>query len=62
MAEHNIKPLERVSRDEVRLLAQAAANRGEPLAQANVFPDGTANHRHFAHDYRERARALGIGH
>ena len=62
MIEHAIKPLARVSRDELRLLAQAAANRGEPLAQANVFAPGSANHRLFEHDYRERARALGITH
>lgn len=53
-----IKPLHTLSRQEVREMAQAAAERGDPLDHANVFAPGTANHDHFNTDYRQHANAL----
>ena len=55
----HIKPLAHVTRDEVRLMARAAADRGESLAAANVFAIGSAHHRHFEQHFLERERALG---
>lgn len=55
---HHIKPLSLVTREEVRLLAQAAAERDEPLDTANIFAHGSDHHRHFRCDFLQRQRAL----
>ncbi|CAN5298406.1 hypothetical protein BH10PSE16_BH10PSE16_01130 [soil metagenome] len=47
----HIKPLAHVTHAEVIALAQAAANRQEPLDDANVFEIGTNNHAVFNTEY-----------
>lgn len=47
--DHSIKPLDRLSINEIYELAKGAALRGEPLEQANVF-EGHARDA-FAHVY-----------
>ena len=54
-----IKPLTQATRSEVRALAQAAANRDEPLDTANVFPVGTVKRLQFINDYHDQIEALG---
>ena len=53
-----IKPLTQATRDEVRALAQAAANRDEALDTANVFPIGTDHHAVFTTEYLAQFSAL----
>lgn len=55
---HQVIPLDKVSREDIRDMAHAAADNGVPLAEANRFEVGGANHRHFEHDYLERSCAL----
>ncbi len=54
----SIKPLESLSRDEVRELAQSAADRSEPMEHANPFDPDSRNGLHFQRDYQERSRDL----
>ena len=55
---HQIKLLHRATREEVSLMAHAAAERGELLATANVFEDGTPNWTLFIREYLAHADAL----
>ena len=54
-----IKSLHQVTRAEITALAHAAAERGEPVAEANPFMRGSANWSAFNLDYFERRLALG---
>lgn len=56
---NDIKPLHLATREEITALAQAAAERGEPIEQANPFMRGSANWQAFNLDYFERRYALG---
>lgn len=51
---HAIKPLHALTRAEVRALAVAAADRGEPVATANPFEPGTHSFDWFQAEYRHR--------
>lgn len=51
---HAIKPLHRATSADVRILARAAAERGEPPDAANVFPVGTNNHAVFTTEWMAR--------
>lgn len=53
-----IKPLTQATRAEVLALAQTAANCGEPLDAANVFPVGTVQRLQFMNDYHDQIDAL----
>ena len=53
-----IKPLHTLTRSEIRELAHAAAERGEPVAEANPYPADSTNGINFQHDYQERALEL----
>ena len=55
---HSIKPLHLVTREEVCLMANAAAERAELLDTANVFAADTSNHALFAREYLAYANAL----
>lgn len=55
---HAIRPIESLSRAEVRELAHAAVERCDQ--QANPFEPGTANHRHYEHDFYAAVRELEI--
>ena len=55
---HSITTLEHVSREAIRDMAHAAAERGEHLADANPFPVGSRNNDHFALDFHQRDREL----
>lgn len=55
---YQINPLHLVSREEVRLMANAAAERGELLDTANVFAVNTPDHALFAREYLVHASAL----
>ena len=55
---NNIRPLHTLDRGEVRELAHAAAERDEPLQQANKFEPGTQAHAWFELAYQERALQL----
>lgn len=54
----HIKPISKLSREEIRDLARAAADRGQPLAEANVCEPDTADYKHFEFNYLERSCAL----
>lgn len=47
-----------VSREEIRELARAAAERGQPMTEANPYEEGTHAHHRFELDYREHERHL----
>lgn len=47
-----------VCRDEIRRLAQEAAELNRPLHDANPYPIGTRARMHFELDYWERERQL----
>lgn len=55
---HQVKSLHLVTREEVRLMANAAAERSELLDAANVFAAHTPNHALFAREYLAHAKAL----
>ena len=57
-----IKPLTQATRADVRAMAQAAANRDEPLDTANVFGIGTVKRLQFMNDYHDQIEALGTSH
>lgn len=52
----SIRPLESLSREEVREMAHAAADRCDQ--SANPFEPGSANHQRYQHDYQERSLEL----
>ena len=54
----HIKPITTVSRDEIRDMAHAAAENGEPQHEANPFEPGTTQNTNFATDYLSRQREL----
>jgi hypothetical protein len=54
----SIKRLDNLTREEVRALAHAAADRGEPLREANNFPWVSEQHDWFEADYRDRQAEL----
>ena len=54
----HIKPLHQATRGEIRDMARAAAERGEPLAEANPFEPGTPQCLDFSTDYHERHSEL----
>lgn len=56
---HHIKPLTALTSEEVGALAHAAADRGDELADANVFEPGTPSYTHFRSEYLKREYALG---
>lgn len=49
-----IKPITSLTRAELRDLAQAAADRGEPLHECNPCEPGTTQHINFETDYLAR--------
>lgn len=53
-----IKPLHTLDRAEIRELAQAAAERGDSIAEANPYPADSTNGINFQHSYQERAKEL----
>ena len=53
--DHHIKPLTQVTRRDVRAMAHGAADRGENLADANVFAPGSENFKKFELDFLERS-------
>jgi hypothetical protein len=53
-----IRPIDQLSHDEVVDLARVAADNGESLHEANVFPPGTNQHAWFNHHYWARHREL----
>lgn len=55
---HQIKPITAMTREECRDMANAAAERDEPLHQANPFEPGTTQHTNFSSDYWARHREL----
>lgn len=55
---HTIKPLHCATSADVRALAHAAAERGELLDTANVFPIGTNQHAVFTSEYLARTFEL----
>lgn len=55
---HTIKPLTAVTPAEVQALACAAAERGEPLDTANLFPIGTSQHTLFTNEWLARTFEL----
>ncbi len=55
---HAIKRLDNLTREEVRTLAHAAADRGEPMPDANPFPAMTERYECFKRDYRDRQAEL----
>lgn len=55
---HVIKPLHSLTRSEVRELAYAAADRGEPVDTANPFVSGTHSFDWFQADYSHRQAEL----
>jgi hypothetical protein len=54
----NIKPLHQLTRADITRMAQEAADRGEPVDEANVFGRGTANWRAFNLDFFEHQNRL----
>lgn len=54
----HIKPITQATRADVRAMAQAAANRGEPLDTANVFEIRTVKRLQFMNDYHDQIEAL----
>ena len=54
----SIKPLHMVTRSDITQMAHAAAERGEPVDQANVFSVGSASWRAFQVDYLSHSMAL----
>lgn len=54
----HIKPLHQATRAETRDMARAAAERGEPLAEANPFEPGTPQSLQFSTDYQARLAEL----
>ena len=55
---HQIKPLYRLTHAEVRAMAQAAAERDEPLDACNVFPVESNQHAIFTSEYLAQLDAL----
>jgi beta-galactosidase GanA len=55
---YQINPLHLVFREELRLMTNAAAERGELLDMANVFAVDTSNHALFAREYLAHTSAL----
>lgn len=55
---HSIKPIAQSTPDDVRAMAQAAAERDEPLDTANVFAVGTQSHALFTSEYLVHFAAL----
>jgi hypothetical protein len=55
---HQVTLLEKASRQTVQDMAHAAAERGDDLTVANVFPVGTDNNRDFRSAYLKRQAAL----
>ena len=53
---NSIRSLEFLSREEVRDMAHAAADRDDQ--HANPFAPGSVNHRRYQHDYQERSLEL----
>ncbi|MCY1171309.1 hypothetical protein D9M73_114150 [compost metagenome] len=53
-----VKAIASLSREEIRDLAHAAADRGEHKEAANPFPVGSLARAHFEHDFLDRERAL----
>jgi hypothetical protein len=52
----SIRTLESLSREDIREMAHAAADRDDQ--HANPFEPGSANHRRYEHDYQERSLEL----
>lgn len=50
---NTVKPLNHLSRDEIRDLARAAAERGDPLHEACPYAAGSAHYLNFQNDYIE---------
>jgi hypothetical protein len=55
---HVIKRLDDLTREEVRALAHAAVDRGEPLPEANNFPRVSKQYGWFEAEYRDRQAEL----
>lgn len=55
---HHIKPIDALTREERRALAEAAADNGEHLHEACPFPAGTAEQIEFQDDYVRRRHTL----
>lgn len=51
---HTIKPIASLTRPELRDLAHAAADRGDPLHECNPCEPDTTPYLNFEHDYLER--------
>jgi hypothetical protein len=58
MTMFDIRPLINLSREDLRALARAAVERGEPLSTANVFEHEEVRHRWFENDYLKHQREL----
>ena len=54
----SIKPLHALTRGDITAMAHAAAERGEPTSQSNVFAVGTRSWRAFEVDYLAHSAAL----
>jgi hypothetical protein len=54
----NVKPIASLTYAETAELARAAADRGEPCAEANPFEAGTTGHLNFERLYVERERDI----
>lgn len=58
----HIKPIDTLTRAELRELAHAAADRGETVAKANPFEPGSTQHQDFTNDFLEREFEIaGVG-
>jgi hypothetical protein len=55
---YTITPIEQVSRNAVIDMAHAAADRGDCIQVANVFPEGGTNRALFDKHFHERDMAL----
>ncbi|MBX3653229.1 MAG: hypothetical protein KF686_03530 [Ramlibacter sp.] len=53
-----IKPLDQLDDAEISVLAASAAERGEPVEDANPFPPGSRKHEIFMRAYRAREDEL----
>lgn len=53
-----IKPLHQATRTDITVLAHAAAERGEPSDQSNVFDPSSWSYRAFEIDYYEHFLSL----
>lgn len=54
----SITSLDKVSRQAVGALAEAAADRGDAMPENNPFPLDSDNHKHFAAAFKARSDEL----